>query len=197
MREVQRKLLWVVIGLAVVLLVGFVVLMSYLSDTVDKEDDSAGSAASSSTAEGTVRPAEPSPAAELKTASCGSLDVLMEQQLPDLAAAAKSNGAKHVLLYLECDNVSGEIAVDSAIGYQPGWSDAVSDLVAVTATGGPPGMGGHAGDILLSFDGKQTHVVVETPLATDRVEMSASVKDSVAQLADLGVVDPQSKIKRV
>ncbi|WP_106849991.1 hypothetical protein [Blastococcus sp. Marseille-P5729] len=195
MREVLGKLAWAVIGLAAVLLVGYAVLMFYLSDTLDKEGESAGSDAASSTA-GSSTPAL-TPAAELQTASCTDLDALMQQHLPDLTAAAQSNGEEHVLLHLECDNVAGELAVDSAIGYQPGWSDAVSDLVAVTDAGGPPGAGGHSGDILLSFDGTQTHVVIETSLATDRAEMSASVKDAVAQLADLGVVDPQSKLKRI
>lgn len=203
MREVLGKLAWAVIGLAAVLLIGYAVLMSYLSDTLDKEDESARSGAPSSTAdstataEGSVTSEEASPAAELQTASCADLDALMEQHLPALASTAQSDGEDHVLVHVECDNVSGELAVDSSVGYQPGWSDAVSDLVAVTATGGPPGMGGHSGDILLSFDGKQTHIVVETPLATGRAEMSASVKDAVAQLVDLGVVDPQSKIKRI
>lgn len=43
MREVLGKLAWAVIGLAAVLLIGYAVLMSYLSDTLDKEDESARS----------------------------------------------------------------------------------------------------------------------------------------------------------
>lgn len=118
MREVLGKLAWAVIGLAAVLLVGYAVLMFYLSDTLDKEGESAGSDAASSTA-GSSTPAL-TPAAELQTASCTDLDALMQQHLPDLTAAAQSNGEEHVLLHLECDNVAGELAVDSAIGYQPG-----------------------------------------------------------------------------
>lgn len=134
---------------------------------------------------------------EVRAPSCDALDTEMEQHLPPLSEAAQTAGIDHVLVDIECDNVSGELAVEAGEAYQPGWSDAVSDLVAATSTGGPPGQAGHSGRILLSFADDQSTITVETRAATIPNELTASLKDAVSQLDALGVAEPQSKIKRI